>query len=208
MHRDIKPTNLMIASLNPVHGVIIDFGHSTMEAPCEEIYIGTKIYDPPELRAWTLYKETQNFVLYEPSPYTELIDVWTLGLSLLELFNWSFIAERADPHITDSLCYGPLMASIDNWDVKKPWAKCLHVLKWMIAYHPIERCSAMAALRIFVLRKLRFRQWLPRWSNLRTNTGTASLSSKVVARIQRVVEVLVTQLHGCDRPEEWLAVTL
>ena len=85
MHRDIKPQNLAVATLNPAWGVITDFASATFdEKPWKAI--GNRSYASPELRS--IYKVV-DLQVHELSPslaYTRAVDMYGLGLSMLELF--------------------------------------------------------------------------------------------------------------------------
>jgi Protein kinase domain len=74
MHRDIKPTNLMIVSYNPIHAIIIDYGSATFEETSTDHYSGTIAYLAPEV----LQLKRNNGV---GESYNRLVDIWSLGLS-------------------------------------------------------------------------------------------------------------------------------
>lgn len=70
MHRDIKPNNISVQSLSPVNVKLIDFGLAR-EAPQANTFCGTVMYLPPEM--------------VNGITYTDLVDVWALGLTAMEL---------------------------------------------------------------------------------------------------------------------------
>jgi serine/threonine protein kinase len=79
MHRDIKTTNLMVASYNSVHKIIIDYGSATMEKTSKDHYYGTIAYLAPEVMQ---LKQSDR----AGEPYNCLVDVWSMGLSGYQLF--------------------------------------------------------------------------------------------------------------------------
>jgi mitogen-activated protein kinase kinase len=70
MHRDIKPSNILVNSRG--HIKICDFGVSSeLEGSIAETFVGTGTYMAPER--------------IQGSPYTVKSDVWSVGLTLMEL---------------------------------------------------------------------------------------------------------------------------
>ncbi|KAF1983245.1 kinase-like protein [Aulographum hederae CBS 113979] len=70
MHRDIKPSNILLNSRGQIK--ICDFGVSSeLEGSIAETFVGTGTYMAPER--------------IQGSPYTVKSDVWSVGLTLMEL---------------------------------------------------------------------------------------------------------------------------
>ncbi|KAF2762408.1 kinase-like protein [Pseudovirgaria hyperparasitica] len=70
MHRDLKPSNILVNSRG--HIKLCDFGVSSeLEGSIAETFVGTGTYMAPER--------------IQGSPYTVKSDVWSVGLSLMEL---------------------------------------------------------------------------------------------------------------------------
>lgn len=70
MHRDLKPSNILVNSKGGIK--LCDFGVSSeLEGSIAETFVGTGTYMAPER--------------IQGSPYTVKSDVWSVGLSLMEL---------------------------------------------------------------------------------------------------------------------------
>ncbi len=68
-HRDIKPANIVVSTRNPIHVKIVDFGLATIKEGTIKSFVGTPRYNAPELRR---------------KSYTNKVDVWSLGIIILE----------------------------------------------------------------------------------------------------------------------------
>jgi serine/threonine protein kinase len=80
MHRDIKPTNMMIVSYQPIHAIIIDYGSATFDTRSTDHMCGTIAYLAPEVLRLK-YEKT-----IAPESYDCLVDIWSMGLSAFQLF--------------------------------------------------------------------------------------------------------------------------
>ena len=82
MHRDLKPTNMMIVSYSPMHAIIIDYGSASFDSMSTDHFCGTIAYLAPEVLK--LKYEKAKTVKHEP--YDCRVDVWSIGLSGYQLF--------------------------------------------------------------------------------------------------------------------------
>ncbi|KIW65071.1 hypothetical protein PV04_07356 [Phialophora macrospora] len=82
MHRDLKPTNMMLVSYQPVHAIIIDYGSATFDTTSIDHYCGTIAYLAPEVLRLK-YEKNRNL---RHDAYDCRVDVWSMGLSAYQLF--------------------------------------------------------------------------------------------------------------------------
>ncbi|KAI9758644.1 MAG: hypothetical protein M4579_002955 [Chaenotheca gracillima] len=138
MHRDLKPGNIAMASINPPEAFIIDFGVATWDQSAINHMVGTIAYLAPEVLC---LKEK-----ISTSPYGKTVDIWALGLCGAELFSrqkawWNYKFEKA------TFCL--LMEAQRR---KMPVAEGtslgqIHkLLDCMLQYQAADRTSAEAAL--------------------------------------------------------------
>ena len=101
MHRDIKPLNMTLTSLNSVEpeARLIDLGSAQSGLQQYDYRVGTSAYIAPEM--WAGYEGRS----YEP--YTEKVDIFAFGLSMYQFFcgqrcGWSRIDTDLNGNIGDS----------------------------------------------------------------------------------------------------------
>lgn len=80
IHRDIKPSNILFTSRTPIHIKLADFGHSASSADKLRTMCGTERYAAPEM--------------FHP-PYTQKVDIWSLGIIALDLWTSAPEFERS-----------------------------------------------------------------------------------------------------------------
>jgi serine/threonine protein kinase len=68
-HRDLKPANILVASEDPFHITVADFGLATDKSSLKTV-CGTHIYAAPEV--------------YSGKHYTPSVDLWSLGVIVLQ----------------------------------------------------------------------------------------------------------------------------
>ena len=93
MHRDLKPTNLMMVSYDPPWAIIIDYGSATFEETSRDHRKGTIAYLAPEVLQLKkdesqLQKDGLQLSKEEPrgKPYDNRCDIWGVGLCTYQLF--------------------------------------------------------------------------------------------------------------------------
>jgi serine/threonine protein kinase len=86
MHRDIKPQNIL-ASIDPIQAVIIDFGCATWQETSYEHWFGTLPYLAPEVVALKNADNARDPNLPLGDVYDKSADVWSMGVSALELLS-------------------------------------------------------------------------------------------------------------------------
>ncbi|OAL36618.1 hypothetical protein AYO20_04234 [Fonsecaea nubica] len=79
MHRDLKPTNLMMFAYDPPHAIIIDYGCATLNATSADHSVGTIAYLAPEVLAIKAGTSIG-------SKYDSMVDLWGMGLTAYRLF--------------------------------------------------------------------------------------------------------------------------
>ncbi|KAJ5729631.1 uncharacterized protein N7483_004139 [Penicillium malachiteum] len=94
-HRDIKPDNILIASLDPLRVKISDFGLSkvTQEETFLKTFCGTLLYCAPEVypdyETYRIGEARKRRRVGDPppktSPYSQAVDMWSLGAVLYHI---------------------------------------------------------------------------------------------------------------------------
>ena len=93
MHRDIKPCNLGVLSLNPPRGIILDLDSATTEDTSRDCGHGSLAYQAPDIIGL-------RFSGSNGRSYGRSVDVWALGMS-------AFFVLRSEHAKWNDFDYGP-----------------------------------------------------------------------------------------------------
>lgn len=138
MHRDIKLDNIL-ASVQPLQAVIIDFGHATWDRTSKDHMKGTIRYLAPEIIS------IKHMNAPPDATYDQNADVWSMGLTVFEFvcrfrLNHNFITSSAHRNIMNQEHWNKQHASDQEMQ------NLFDLLKQMLAWAPSERISAKDAL--------------------------------------------------------------
>ena len=142
MHRDIKPNNMTVVSMNPAHpeARLIDFGMATKGMQSCEYHVGTQEYQAPEMLAgWD--NRTKD-------PYDERVDIFAFGLSMYQFFcqqpcGW----ERIDMDRNKNISNSNLAEIESRLFASKNRGKLMQLISFLISWDPEDRPSARETMR-------------------------------------------------------------
>lgn len=128
IHRDLKPGNILVTTRRPMHIKVADFGISSKVADMHNTLCGTCLYAAPDIWA---------------PPYTEKIDVWSVGIIVLEL--WTGLPKYNRETWTQEVLSRKATASRHVTDFLEP----------LLQLDPNERSSARLCLNLPFVRRSR-----------------------------------------------------
>eukprot|EP00873_Tetraselmis_striata_P004109 jgi/Tetstr1/424373/TSEL_014934.t1 len=133
-HRDLKLENLVLARAGDLSSVtIVDFGlakaaraREKMEETC-----GTPWYSSPEL--------------LHGDPYTQAVDIWSLGVAMYVLLSGDFPFDHEDEdELIELIIEGDIQMSGPKWESISPQAKDL--IRGLLELDPKKRLTAVEAI--------------------------------------------------------------
>ncbi|KAL9630978.1 MAG: hypothetical protein Q9164_006138 [Protoblastenia rupestris] len=150
IHRDIKPKNVLIRQEDPIEIIVADFGLVSVANPIT--VCGTVGYQAPEIHQ---IRETET-----PVPYTNVVDIYALGVLLLECLG---VRLPSVPVLNKEL-YDQTVGST----IQQELAGCedierrggMLVASAMLTFEPNQRPSADKCLQ---------KPWLSHWSYIPYN---------------------------------------
>lgn len=159
MHRDIKPLNMTVVSLNPAHpeARLIDFGMATRGLESYDYMLGTRSYLAPEM--WAGWENRTN------DPYDERVDMFAFGLSMYQFFcqqpcGWERI-DTENGEISSST-----LEEIERRLFESRYRDGLmQLISLFIAWDPQDRPSARDAMRMGMSESARYHDQEERMRN-------------------------------------------
>lgn len=128
MHRDIKSDNIALESRNPLKVKLIDFGMAVQQSRAID-RVGAVDFLAPEV--------------WNQQLYTNAIDIWALGITLLQLLRLFPSRDATEFHITQDL--GRFVEAISR-SVKSVPEPLRNYLRGMLALYPEYRWPARKCL--------------------------------------------------------------
>ena len=141
-HRDLKPYNILVTQLKPLHIVLSDFGASKATAENELMltYCGTSLYNAPEI--------LRDGNRGTRKGYDSSIDIWALGVTMFEMSfglpdRKNLTNVRPDGH---SQSWSMLIISKIN-KTRRNCDKLIDLIAQMVVHQPSGRLTADQCLR-------------------------------------------------------------
>lgn len=134
MHRDIKPGNIGVVSIQPAIIIILDFGVATYALESREHTAGTISYLAPEVLA--LKHGTS------VTAYTKAADVWSLGVTIYQLLSRSMELWRQ----IDRDNYVRVCVRLGEFSFGHEFEAAVDLVGEMVKWSPRARITAQDAL--------------------------------------------------------------
>ena len=139
MHRDIRPKNMLIISVNPPRAGLCDYGKATESETATITTLGPIPTLAPEV--WTVRAD---------GPYTAKIDMWAYGYAIAEILGYSVhkhpSTDRTRSHITTSRFSAILRMLRDHCETSPEDEPLVDMVEKLLVWNPAVRWSAAQAL--------------------------------------------------------------
>ena len=129
VHRDLKPENILVASRDPLHVKVADFGLAK-EGSYMETVCGTDLYAPPEIAQYRGSNAPRE-------RYTRAVDIWSLGVVILR-FGYGLPGQGRGLEWCKNV-----MDEANSWESE---SMIDFLRNYMIVWNPEQRYSAGACL--------------------------------------------------------------
>jgi len=148
-HRDIKPDNILIISRKPILAKLCDFGLTSNL--CLNTFAGTENFVAPEILK-------QKLPGLGGSPYTNAVDIFSIGASILSLSLFEGIPSVFPPlkkhrSIKDMLSWFEWSSQLEGTESpsRPSWEHLTNLAKRMVAKEPDSRPSATSCKKSLTL---------------------------------------------------------
>ena len=145
MHRDIRPQNMLIMSIDPGRACLCDYGKAIKAETCSVTTIGPIHTLAPEV--WSVRVD---------GPYNNKIDVWAYGYAVAEILGYSFKRHTGRASGSSSIHsnqpitrqrHAVMMNMLRSHSRKHPENEALvGLLEHLLTWSPEDRWSATEAL--------------------------------------------------------------
>ncbi|MCJ1243493.1 hypothetical protein MMC30_000690 [Trapelia coarctata] len=145
MHRDIKPNNLGVVTLNPPVGVILDLDSATRQETSTDHGQGTLGYLAPEIVALKVWERGKMHKDILPTPYGRKVEIWALGLTAYRIYTGKAVPNKCVTEVFYQAIRSDLARESETDDNVK--ASFVKIMREMLRWNVSERLSAAQALK-------------------------------------------------------------
>ena len=135
LHRDIKPPNILIASLDPLCTKLCDYGHASGFQPIPHSFIGSPVFVAPEVYGASIER-----------PYTGQVDIYSTGMVLLWLLDVKLPLETPRSRNQWNLRIGRTLSAQLNRAHDSDYREALEAARRMVSFFPEDRPTLVECL--------------------------------------------------------------